>query len=198
MGGADDISGSTVSDVGALVQQESVVKSNPSARTSTTTMSQMTAAQFADLPIHADTKRALAEVLRYETMTIVQEQSLPVALTGVDVLAKAKTGTGKTLSFLIPAIEQVLRAQGAPGRIKVLIVSPTRELASQIYEEGQMLCRFHSGFKLMCIYGKSPTHVTLLPHHSSHPLPLPTHANVSRQHVCASRPHVNETDLACP
>jgi len=174
MGGGDGSSGSTVSDVGALVQrvqQEGVVKSNPSARTSTTTMSQMTGARFADLPIHADTKRALAEVLRYETMTIVQEQSLPVALTGVDVLAKAKTGTGKTLSFLIPAIEEALRAQGAPGKIKVLIVSPTRELASQIYEEGQMLCRFHSGLKLMCIYGKRPAAVPLLPQHSSHPLP---------------------------
>ena len=101
----------------------------------------------------------------------MQEQSLPVALTGVDVLAKAKTGTGKTLSFLIPAIEQALRAHGAPGQIKVLIVSPTRELASQICEEGQMLCRFHSGFKLMCIYGKSPPRVPLLPQNASHTLP---------------------------
>ena len=93
------------------------------------------------------------QVLGYSTMTRVQEQSLPIALTGVDVLAKAKTGTGKTLSFLIPAIEAALRPPEARGKIKILCVSPTRELASQIYEEGQMLARFHAGFKLMCIYG---------------------------------------------
>jgi len=113
----------------------------------------MTGAKFADLAIHPLTKRAIAEVLRYETMTIVQQQSLPVALSGVDVLAKAKTGTGKTLSFLIPAIEVALRGSPTPGRIKILCVSPTRELASQIYEEGQMLCKFHAGFRLMVMFG---------------------------------------------
>ena len=51
------------------------------------------------LSIDPNTKRALAEVLRYEFMTVVQEQSCPVALTGVDVLAKAKTGTGKTIRY---------------------------------------------------------------------------------------------------
>jgi ATP-dependent RNA helicase MSS116, mitochondrial len=81
-----------------------------SARTSSTTLSQMTSDKFSDLSINALTKRALAEVLCYETMTVVQQQSLPVALTGVDVLAKAKTGTGKTLSFLIPAIESILKS----------------------------------------------------------------------------------------
>jgi ATP-dependent RNA helicase MSS116 len=111
-------------------------------------------------------------------MTVVQQQSLPVALTGVDVLAKAKTGTGKTLSFLIPAIESILkstifidffianaltfqnlyqeialRPPAMSGKVKILIISPTRELASQIYEEGQMLCKFHVGFKLMCVFG---------------------------------------------
>ena len=40
-----------------------------------------------------------------------------------------------------------------PGMVKILIISPTRELASQIYEEGQMLCKFHVGFKLMCVFG---------------------------------------------
>ena len=130
-----------------------VVKANPSARTSSTTLSQMTAARFADLTINPLTKKAIAEVLRYETMTLVQQQSLPVALSGVDVLAKAKTGTGKTLSFLLPALEAALRPPSGGPRIKILIVSPTRELASQIYEEGQMVCKFHSGFKLMCIYG---------------------------------------------
>lgn len=49
----------------------------------------------------------MAEVFRYEFCTHVQAQSLPVCLKGGDVLAKAKTGTGKTLGFMIPVIEKV-------------------------------------------------------------------------------------------
>jgi DEAD/DEAH box helicase len=60
--------------------------------------------------------RALAEVLKYELCTEVQAASLPVCLSGSDVICKAKTGTGKTLAFLIPAIEQVWR--GLPGRLR--------------------------------------------------------------------------------
>ena len=52
-------------------------------------------------------RRALDEVLGYATCTETQAKSLPACLTGVDVVTKARTGTGKTLAFLIPAIEQV-------------------------------------------------------------------------------------------
>lgn len=52
-------------------------------------------------------RRAMAETFRYEFCTHVQAQSLPACLAGGDVLAKAKTGTGKTIAFLIPVIEAV-------------------------------------------------------------------------------------------
>ena len=55
--------------------------------------------------------------------------------TGTDCLAKAKTGTGKTLGFLIPAVEKVLKGDGPKGGIPCLIMSPTRELAAQITAE---------------------------------------------------------------
>jgi len=104
----------------------------------------MTGARFADLTINKLTKKAIAEVLGYEYMTLVQEETLAKALTGVDMLAKAKTGTGKTLAFLIPSIEQAAEAKAAgQWSIKVLVISPTRELASQIYEEALLLCKFH-------------------------------------------------------
>jgi ATP-dependent RNA helicase MSS116 len=122
------------------------------ARTSSTTLSQMTGVRFSDQPIHALTKRGISEALGYVTMTRVQEQTLPVALNGDDLLAKAKTGTGKTLSFLIPAVEAAVRAS-SPGFVQILCVSPTRELASQIYEEAALLCRFHADMRLMCIFG---------------------------------------------
>ncbi|GAA5941383.1 hypothetical protein JCM3775_004912 [Rhodotorula graminis] len=77
----------------------------------------------------------------YEYCTEVQAQTLPVCLTGVDVLAQARTGTGKTLAFLIPSIENLLRAPTQPpkGAISVLVLSPTRELAIQIEESAKTL-----------------------------------------------------------
>lgn len=102
--------------------------------------------RFTDLPIHADTKRAFVEILRYEHATKVQKDSLPPCLAGSDVLAKAKTGTGKTLAFLVPVIEMLA---GTPlpereGQISALIISPTRELAQQIEVEAKHLCTFHT------------------------------------------------------
>ncbi|GJN88914.1 hypothetical protein Rhopal_001885-T1 [Rhodotorula paludigena] len=73
----------------------------------------------------------------YEYCTEVQAMTLPVCLTGVD----ARTGTGKTLAFLIPSIENLLRAPTQPpkGQISVLVLSPTRELAIQIEESAKTL-----------------------------------------------------------
>ncbi|SCV74294.1 BQ2448_6726 [Microbotryum intermedium] len=76
--------------------------------------------------------------------TPVQEATLPVILTGVDafrLLAQAKTGTGKTLAFLIPSIELLLRSNPQPkaDRISILVMSPTRELAIQIEEAARVL-----------------------------------------------------------
>ncbi|KAI5478526.1 hypothetical protein MNV49_005055 [Pseudohyphozyma bogoriensis] len=75
----------------------------------------------------------------HEFCTPVQEATLPVILTGVDVLAKAKTGTGKTFAFLIPSIELLLRSKPTAGQISILIVSPTRELAIQIEEAARVI-----------------------------------------------------------
>jgi len=103
--------------------------------------------------MHPMTKKAISSVLGYELMTKVQAQSCPVALTGVDVLAKAKTGTGKTISFLLPALEHAVAPPEDPGQIKVLCLSPTRELAQQIYKEAEQLARFHTGVKVQCVVG---------------------------------------------
>ena len=88
-------------------------------------------------------RRALAEVMRYELCTDVQAASLPVCLRGADVCVKAKTGTGKTLAFLIPAFERLQKDAHRRGKIGALVVSPTRELATQIAEEAKTLATFH-------------------------------------------------------
>ena len=116
-------------------------KANPLSRTSATTRAHLTSVTFASLPISAVTKRAIAEVMRYETLSAVQAQTLPVILKGSDVIAKAKTGTGKTIAFLLPTIEKLATVPG-PG-VRALAISPTRELASQIREEAEQLLTFH-------------------------------------------------------
>ena len=97
----------------------------------------------------------------YRYMTQVQHESLPQILKGFDVLVKAKTGTGKTLGFLVPSIEILIkernkvmlanrasvREQGAGAgnhpQARILVLSPTRELAQQIVQEATNLCTHH-------------------------------------------------------
>jgi ATP-dependent RNA helicase RhlE len=84
---------------------------------------------FTELPISAYMKERLAHA-RFSTPTPVQAAAIPHALEGKDVLATAQTGTGKTLAFLIPVIEQLLKHK-TPG-IAALVLVPTRELAMQV------------------------------------------------------------------
>ncbi|KAJ6826578.1 DEAD-box ATP-dependent RNA helicase 31-like [Iris pallida] len=95
----------------------------------------------------------------YEKMTLVQEASLPFILKGKDVLAKAKTGTGKTVAFLLPAIEIVSklppvdREQKRLPPINVLVVCPTRELADQAAMEASILLKFHPSIGVQVVIG---------------------------------------------
>jgi ATP-dependent RNA helicase RhlE len=84
---------------------------------------------FTELPISSYMKERLAQA-RFSTPTPVQAAAIPQALEGKDVLATAQTGTGKTLAFLVPVIEQLLKHK-TPG-IAALVLVPTRELAMQV------------------------------------------------------------------
>ena len=110
---------------------------------------------FADLDLCAETLRALHEVKGFERATAVQGETLPHILGGADVLARAKTGSGKTIAFLLPALEKLAAGKiDAKGdRISVLILSPTRELATQILDETNALLRFHPGVGAQVVYG---------------------------------------------
>lgn len=78
-------------------------------------------------------------------MTEVQAKTIPPLLEGRDVLGAAKTGSGKTVAFMIPAIELLLRKKFKPRNgTGVIIVSPTRELAIQIYGVAEELCKYHN------------------------------------------------------
>ncbi|XP_037413220.1 DEAD-box ATP-dependent RNA helicase 26-like isoform X2 [Triticum dicoccoides] len=88
----------------------------------------------------------------YERLTRVQEATLPVILEGKDVLAKAKTGTGKTVAFLLPAIE-LLSTLPLSTSINLLVMLPTRELAYQVAVEARKLLKYHSSLGVQVVIG---------------------------------------------
>lgn len=90
---------------------------------------------FTDLPLSGATKAGL-KAAHFSMMTDIQAKAIPIALKGHDILGAAKTGSGKTLAFLIPVLENLHRLQhiGADAGLGALIISPTRELAIQIFD----------------------------------------------------------------
>ena len=88
--------------------------------------------------------------LGWEQPTPIQEQAIPRALEGRDVLGLARTGTGKTAAFLLPILQRL--AAGPRRRVRALIVAPTRELAEQIHQTAVPLCR-PLGLRSLTLYG---------------------------------------------
>jgi ATP-dependent RNA helicase RhlB len=85
--------------------------------------------------------------------TPIQEQTLPISLSGHDVAGQAQTGTGKTAAFLVTIITRILKLSDRDPRLPAaLVVAPTRELSHQIYEEALTLCR-HADLKIAEVVG---------------------------------------------
>lgn len=101
--------------------------------------------KFSDLDVHEPLKKAIKDVLGFETLTSIQSKTIPHLLKGRDVIGAAKTGSGKTLAFMIPALENLnkLRFSQKNGT-GVLVITPTRELAQQIYDVTVSLLSFQS------------------------------------------------------
>jgi len=92
-------------------------------------------------------------------MTEIQAKTYNAALSGKDVLGRARTGTGKTIAFLLPAIERLLRTPSyeEASQIGIVVISPTRELASQIGDEAEKLLSFHRGMSTQVVFGGTKT-----------------------------------------
>jgi ATP-dependent RNA helicase SrmB len=97
---------------------------------------------FADFQFDDSINQALEEA-GFTEPTLIQQLAIPPALDGRDVLASAPTGTGKTLAFVLPAIQYLLDfPRRDPGFCRVLVMTPTRELAFQVYEEFKQLAQY--------------------------------------------------------
>lgn len=101
---------------------------------------------------------------RYTKPTPVQKYSIPIGLSGGDMMACAQTGSGKTAGFLFPVIAIMLKKGALPepenarrrcAYITALVLAPTRELASQIYDESQKFC-YCTGIRPVVVYGGAP------------------------------------------
>ncbi|WP_379153770.1 DEAD/DEAH box helicase [Paenibacillus sp. sgz5001063] len=103
---------------------------------------------FAEFGLEPKVLQAITE-LGFEESTPIQEQAIPIAMAGSDLIGQAQTGTGKTAAFGIPLISKIAREE---EKIVALIMTPTRELAIQVAEEIGKLTRF-KGLRSLAIYG---------------------------------------------
>ncbi|KAK9475870.1 P-loop containing nucleoside triphosphate hydrolase protein [Lipomyces japonicus] len=109
---------------------------------------------FDELPISSRTASGL-KLSHFTTMTDIQKASIPVALKGKDILGAAKTGSGKTLAFLIPLLETLYRNQWTQyDGLGALVITPTRELAIQIFDVLRKIGRAHAFSAGLVIGGK--------------------------------------------
>ncbi|WP_180062853.1 DEAD/DEAH box helicase [Acinetobacter sp. YH16042] len=119
---------------------------------------------FADFPLHESLQLAL-QGLGFTTPTPVQEQSIPAALDGKDLLVSSQTGSGKTAAFLLPTVNALagqdtlmsfkdrMKAVTAPS---ILVLCPTRELAQQVSQDAIVLVRHMKGVRIAAIMGGMP------------------------------------------
>ena len=119
---------------------------------------------FAEFSLHETLQQAL-EGLGFTTPTAVQEQAIPAALEGKDLLVSSQTGSGKTAAFLLPTLNALAGQESAvpfKDRMKavtqpnILVISPTRELAQQVSQDAIALVRHMKGVRIAAIMGGMP------------------------------------------
>ncbi len=105
--------------------------------------------KFESLNISEPIIRAITD-MGFEEATLIQAKAIPVALTGVDIIGQAQTGTGKTAAFGIPMIEKI---DPKSKQLQAIVLCPTRELAIQVADEIRELSKYMHGIKVLPIYG---------------------------------------------
>jgi ATP-dependent RNA helicase DbpA len=111
-----------------------------------------TPTSFSALPL-SPAMLANLEQLGYLTMTPIQAASLPIALAGHDLIAQAKTGSGKTAAFALPLLAKI---DPRLFSVQALVLCPTRELADQVTQEIRRIARAEDNIKILTLCGGSP------------------------------------------
>jgi len=107
--------------------------------------------RFTELDISESLQEAVSD-LGYEETTPIQTQGISPGLQGRDIVGCAQTGTGKTLAFLLPALEQLLQDTTKTKHPRVVVLEPTRELAIQVAGETRKLAA-HTSLRIASVYG---------------------------------------------
>jgi ATP-dependent RNA helicase RhlE len=107
--------------------------------------------RFTELDISKPLQKAI-ETMGYTETTPIQAQAIPPALQGNDIVGCAQTGTGKTLAFLLPAVERLTREHSESKSPRVVVLEPTRELAIQVAKEARQLAA-HTPLRIASVYG---------------------------------------------
>ena len=109
---------------------------------------------FDQLGLGPDILRAVADA-GYTAATPIQAQAIPIVLQGRDVLGCAQTGTGKTASFTLPMIEALSKGRARARMPRSLVLTPTRELATQISQNFATYGKYHKLTMALLIGGVS-------------------------------------------
>ena len=134
------------------MQTEEIIEKTPFEETDTNENAEVEARRenpFEQFGLSAELLRALKEV-GYETPSPIQLKTIPVLLTGRDIVGQAQTGTGKTAAFALPALEKL---EAASRKAQVLVLVPTRELAIQVAEAFHTYAKFKGGVRVLPVYG---------------------------------------------
>lgn len=111
---------------------------------------------FDTLSLHPDIVKAVVKA-GYTTPTQIQSKAIPVIMEGSDLRISAQTGTGKTATFLLPALNRLTSPSQKGGKgPRILILVPTRELAMQITVQTEKYSKYLSGIKTVCVVGGTP------------------------------------------
>ena len=105
--------------------------------------------KFEQMNLSAPIMRAVSD-MGFEEASPIQSQAIPIAMTGVDIIGQAQTGTGKTAAFGIPVLEKI---DPKLKKLQAIILCPTRELAIQVAEELRKIAKYLHGIKVLPIYG---------------------------------------------
>jgi superfamily II DNA/RNA helicase len=107
--------------------------------------------KFIDIALNTKLQKALKE-LEYNQATEIQQQAIPLILADNDVMARAKTGTGKTAAFALPIIHKLIEKDINPSVTSVLVLAPTRELVQQIHSSFNKYAKY-SELKVTAVFG---------------------------------------------